>query len=612
MPSSFLNPHDRGLLFEAFRPPEGYTLTLGIGTTYSLDLNALLAAPLAFTFFDWEEQDEPTPDPLPLLEALRRHSDRIHLFCQAGQIQVPPKQQRLYGYLEKSVVDVRPIDRHGVFHPKIWVFRFESPEGPPKFRLLCSSRNMTFDRSWDCILALDGEPVDRERAIAVNHPLANFVKWLPSRAVRPLEASVSGAITTLAEELRRVRWELPDGIEDLQFWPMGMDEKGSWPFGRDHSRLLAVSPFVDEKAAKKLASSAAESYFVGRLDELSMLTPSALKPYKAVFFMNPAIELEQASEQEQATLLRGLHAKLYIAEAGWNAHVWMGSANATTAAMQRNVEFLVELIGKKSRLGIDSFMDGEGTAGGFRSLLCPFDISKPAAAIDQEQKKLEQKLDHIARDVAALRFQATVSQEGETFRFQLLLEETSEWSVPPEAKLLVWPITLPDLQGKAIGPALPMADFGLVAFDSLTSFFGFDLSLSENGKSARARFALNVPLIGAPEDRRERILKSILGNRQQVLRFLLFLLAESGTEGGGDLLLSPRMFSTVGGDSSEQAPWPLFESLMRTLDRNPKRLDQVARLIEELRSTPEGRDLLPPSFDSVWEPIWSVRKGLTI
>src|SRR5437764_1178797 len=52
-----LGPHDRRLLLDAVRPPEGYVLDFAVGTTYSLDLLALLTAPLAFTLLDCQDAD---------------------------------------------------------------------------------------------------------------------------------------------------------------------------------------------------------------------------------------------------------------------------------------------------------------------------------------------------------------------------------------------------------------------------------------------------------------------------------------------------------------------------------------------------------------------------
>ena len=96
-----LEPTQRQHLLQTLCPPEGYELAFAIGTTYSLDLLALLSVPLAFAQFDWEDDaGRPSADPLALLEALRRYADRLHIFCQVGSIAVPTKAQLLFGYLE--------------------------------------------------------------------------------------------------------------------------------------------------------------------------------------------------------------------------------------------------------------------------------------------------------------------------------------------------------------------------------------------------------------------------------------------------------------------------------------------------------------------------------
>jgi hypothetical protein len=72
----------------------------------------------------------------------------------------------------------------GVFHPKVWVLRFLAQDGVVRYRILCLSRNLTFDRCWDTVVALDGELLDRSNAIAVNHTLADFVAARSRRAKR--------------------------------------------------------------------------------------------------------------------------------------------------------------------------------------------------------------------------------------------------------------------------------------------------------------------------------------------------------------------------------------------------------------------------------------------
>ena len=69
--------------------------------------------------------------------------------------------------------------------------------------------------------------------------------------------------------------------------------------------------------------------------------------------MNPMMRRPRLSGMK---CLDGLHAKLFVIDHGWDASVFSGSFNATVHALQHNVEFMVELVGKKSRFGVDQFL----------------------------------------------------------------------------------------------------------------------------------------------------------------------------------------------------------------------------------------------------------------
>ena len=241
-----LDPRDRGLLLEMLRPPSGYRLDFAVATTFSLDLLALLTAPLAFTFFDWEDDEgRPVVDPLALLEAIRRNANRLALFCQAGRISVPKQRdQPLFSYLENCVHEVAGERPTAVFHPKVWVLRYTAEAGPVRYRVLCLSRNLTFDRSWDTALVLDGELVDRKNAFSRNHPLADFVAALPTLATRPPATATIEQIDQIQNELRRVQFEPPPGYEDIAFWPLGIPGHTRWPIKGRVDRMLVLSPFV--------------------------------------------------------------------------------------------------------------------------------------------------------------------------------------------------------------------------------------------------------------------------------------------------------------------------------------------------------------------------------
>jgi hypothetical protein len=64
------------------------------------------------------------------------------------------------------------------------------------------------------------------------------------------------------------------------------------------------------------------------------------------------------------------------------------------------------------------------------------------------------------------------------------------------------------------------------------------------------------------------------------------------------------------GNGSGPVPFPLFEALVRALERDPLKLDQIAKLLDDLQKTPEGRHLIPDGLDDVWQPILEARRRL--
>lgn len=613
-----LAPNQRQHLLEALRPPDGYELSFAIGTTYSLDLMALLCIPLAFAQFDWEDDaGQPAADPLALLEALRRYSDRLHVFCQAGCISVPAKGQLLFGYLEKSVFQAQaPFG--GVFHPKVWALRFTSPDSPVMYRLLGLSRNLTFDRSWDTLLSIEGEVADRQRAYATHHPLGDFIQTLPGLALETLPEHVLANIDLAGKELRRTVFYPPEGFREYRFWPMGISGyQNQWPFKGGFDRLLVVSPFITPECLQRLLAQGSEHFLMSRLDSLSTLPRKNLSGFKKIFALNPMAETEEPDAEIPATQFfeappSGLHAKLYVADDGWNAHVWTGSANATTAAFTQNVEFLIELVGSKSLCGVDVFLEATREQSKFSDLWQPFNPTNDVVKLDSIQQQLENALRAAQTTLVSAGWHGQVLSTSPN-EFLLQISPEYESTLAPEIAMLYWPLSLSSASAFSYnGKKELSATFGPLAVESLTAFVVFQLSARISGQSMLSQFVLRIPLDGVPEDRPERLLRAMLKNRDQVMRFLLFILADgkNDVDGGGMALLDA--LNSEPGDSPNRyaSESPLFEALVQALHREPSRLDQIARTVVDLERTPEGAQLLPLGFHTIWAPIWEARQRL--
>jgi hypothetical protein len=329
-----LRPDERQHLLELLRPPAGCKLDIAVGTTFSLDLLSALMLPLSFAFFDWEHEDgELVADPLALLEALRRYGDRFTIFCQSGQIRLPRKYQPLVTFLEPCIYDVKAPDADGVFHPKVWALRFIAEDGAIRYRVLCLSRNLTFDRCWDTVVALDGELTDRSNAIAANHPLADLIAALPSLARLRLPGPRRQGIDKIADELRRVRFTWPEGFDEKEcrFWVAGLNGRIAAPFGARHDKALNVSPFISNTVVRDFLDHTGKTHLVSRPECLQELPQETLRDCDSVSFLAPELtdESDEDAPPAKSEVLEGLHAKLFVIDRGWNASVFSGSFNAT-------------------------------------------------------------------------------------------------------------------------------------------------------------------------------------------------------------------------------------------------------------------------------------------
>ena len=624
-----LEPQERQLLLESLRPPDGYELDQAIGTTFTLDLVALLTAPLAFTLFDLDQREagRPSADPLALLKATRDHADAITVFCQAGRIAVPPENQLLYSQLEDSVIEVT-APGGGVFHPKLWVLRYEASGGPVRYRLLCLSRNLTFDRSWDVCLRLDGELRRRKNAYAANHPIGDFIAALPGLALRrSMPKSRKAQIALIAEELRRIEFELPEGFSELRFHPLGIPRYRRSPFGGDMRRTLIVSPFIDQAGLREITRGASGTghVLVSRTESLARLGGGGgVGAFDSIKVLDDAAEseLEAAAraEEEEASLdraldgvLRGLHAKVYVSEAGWDASVWVGSANATEAALHRNVEFLVELVGAASRCGVDALLVGPSQGvPGFGDLLVEYEPVDDVE-IDELAEALEREAERLQTFLAEQRLVANVEGPDSEGRYSVLLARPGRkgLNLPDNATLRAWLITQAPSYARAVDGrrADELVRINDLELEQLTTFVAFELELRRQRRRHVSRFVLNVPLRGAPRARHEAVLRTLLRDKDRLLRYLLFVLAEAE---GVKSLSAADLTALAGSGTGDGHGWaelefPLFEALVRTLARDPQKLSQIARLLDDLGDDGDLDALLPAGFREVWDPIWAAR-----
>jgi hypothetical protein len=549
-----------------------------VGTTFTIDLAAALVIPLSFAARDLGEH----PDQIGVMEAIRSCAERVDVFYQAGKAFIPPAND-LFGFLEPVLHPVRAPRPHHLFHPKVWILKYADPDRTPSYRLLCSTRNLTHDQSWDAVISLDG--VTGSRTYAANAPIREFLRRLPELAVNPIAQRRAERIQALAEEVGRIEWEQPEDARELAFHALGVGSSAARP-NFDGYRRLVVSPFVNDAGMGIVAPATQRgTVLVSRPEELDRLGEIPTDVELKVLSLLPDCDDKAVTE------LGGLHAKLTIVERGGNAHMFIGSANATDAAYGGNVEFLVEVVRGAKNYGVEPHLDLKQ---GMGVLLEPY-AQQPAK--DTREEDLRFEIQNALRRIAELDWTVQVVPSEGKFG----LEVTSRTALPQVDVEL----TLGLLSRPGIGERLTPGEQAQVSIAEIT-VADITCFLTLTGSKAGLQESTVIPalLLDEPDGRLDAILARQVDTPEKFIRFVLLLLglavpaaAEGGQEGAGG------NWSRLVGNGQG-----VFELLARALADGSRALNDIDRLVTRLGATTDGRDRLPEGFWELWQVVAEARQ----
>lgn len=591
-----LEPQSRAALTEQLAPPTGFELSHAVGTTFTLDLASALAVPLSFASHRLSAQ----PDTLGVLDAIRRASDRVDIFAQAGELSLGTRSD-LVAFLEPMIHPV--ATRRGLFHPKVWFLEYRSGR-TFSYRFLCASRNLAADRSWDVVVRLDGTPAraDARGASEVNRPLADLLNTLPTLTVQPMEPDRRTRLTELAERWRNIEWEAPDPMRKVGFHALGIS--GAVMPDLRGKRALIISPFVSDDGLKMLRTNVGtETHLVSRDESLERLASATLDARLSTYVLDDAASPSVDADSEEAAptseRLSGLHAKVVVVDRGDGAHVLLGSANATHAAWQANVEVMVELVGPIPRVGVQATLDALG------SLI--EEHPTEGGAQPDEKEELQRRLEAFVRRLASARLTARVLP-AEPHSVRVWADDAFVDALTQRIDVSVhWHLlTRPDLGDSAI--AASEAEAAILADVPLADITPFIVLVARDDAGNERRTIVLARLLDDVPSRRDAIIARQLTDRAAFVRLLTLLLELSGA--GVISTDSANGTGFFGIADASGVGTGLFEALVRAVGEGHQGLDDAKRIIEYLRES-DAQAVLPDGFQQLWSAIWSAHLELT-
>ena len=596
-----LNPNNDRLDYgQVLAPPVNYKLDFAIGTTYSLDLDALVGACIALGLAE-ETDSDLMKNPVCLLEALRATGDKVALFCEGGQIHLPGNVTSLYILLEKMVFPVTTAKRKGVakypsFHPKFWLIRYVDEKNNYLYRVVVLSRNLTFDRSWDVTFCMDGKKKSTETA--KNNPIGDFITYLIKQLPETdYAAEKQKKMKSVIRELKNVEFSLDSKeFTDFDFIPFGIgsqygsDQKPLYTLLEDsfHEAFI-MSPFLSSGVIKNFNERSkwmehAEYVLITRASELGKLKPSDCSNFEIYTMKDAVVDGEGLISEETSDIQKqDIHAKIYMLRKGADSSLYLGSLNASHNALHGNVEFMIKLHSKNRYLNLTKMKE---SLFGTDEAESPFQLAQfNNKQIDEVEEKAN-LLDGVIKDINRKTLGAVIKENGERFDVSVSFEPISS-----EYEISVSPL----LSKKTVAMAETVV-FTDLELTQLSEFYKISVS---DGSQTVSRVIM-IPTENMPDDREKAVVSSVVNDKKCFYRYIAFLLGDNLVVSALESMDMNESESSASQNHNKPIQLPaLYEKMLHTAATNPERFKEIEYLIKSISSDgviPEGFEQLYNTF----------------
>lgn len=559
-------------------PTYGYTTDFAMGMTYSLSFDAMLTAYLAFGMLG-DMDEESMQSPYLLLDAITKCSDKVVVFCNKGGIAVPPSIRKVYSLMEKNIFEV--FDKYNIkanFHPKLWLIREISNDDKQDvlLKLIVTSRNLSYTDTIDCIACLTGKVGPASVRNKKHLRLIQFIKSVVKES--NICDGQKKLVLKLANDLERVEgFDVDAPFDDYDFFPYLFDYNFGVGSVEDYlvgTESIIVSPFVDKKMLARLnPENKCKRILITRKEYVD----------KDIFNMFANKGGIYVTLDDLASRGMDLHAKMYQI---WNnrneQYLYLGSANATTTAFERNGEFLLRL---KYRYGntrsaqlLGDFYEKDNKDSRFMPLNEPSESASTTMKWDTAESAMKTLMC------------------AEDFKARIIHHRHGGYSVTVVSNerelandVFIAPLQKKEMMQRWTGKVV----FEDMNIDELSEFY---ILAATSADGVRHEAIVKIETSGMPAERDKNIVKGIIKTKNDFYRYIELMLTDAPLQYISSELL-PKITGSTGNKSDEKMDFPnLYEKMLRIAATNPKQIYEIEALVDRL-----GDDVVPSSFTKMYK-----------
>ena len=593
--------------------PKGYKLESAVGTTYSLDLEALTSVAVCLGLSE-EADSRLMQNPICMLNALQKVSNRLILFCEAGQIKVPSKPTALSVLLEKIVVEValpkdKGVGRYPAFHPKTWMLSYINSEGDRKYRFVVMSRNLTFDRSWDISFAMDSSKKVRQKRKST--PICNFLEYLARNVNKQCIDYLKkrNLIRKMMKEIKDISFSLDSKVfgENFEILPLGIGEK-AYKIENDKlfctqrgnadstfNELVIMSPFLSRSVITDFnlsdrALSECSRTLITRRSELVKLRECDVNNFTIYTLKDEIIDGEdEISDESSDKRKQDIHAKIYLRRKYADVDLYLGSMNASYSALNKNVEMMVKLGTKNKHLNGESFLD-DIFCGNADDTKNPFEQVTIESVIDDtadiNRDILEDKIKYLCRTKKI----AYISKDDFNMdRYNIKIEFSG---IDTDENIMISPIN--SKRKHILSEHMEFLDLEIL---QLSEFYKVEI---KSGDTVLNRIIM-IPTIGFPDKRENIVVNSIIGDKVSFIEYISLVL-------GDDYILSMiegKQIRESGIYSKKSGIMPaIYEKMLKVAVTEPEKIKDIGYVLKMVNDS----EIIPDEFRRLYETFCSTLK----
>lgn len=594
-------------------PPKGYKLESAVGTTYSLDLEALTSVAVCLVLSE-EVDSRLMQNPICMLNALQKVSDRLILFCEAGQIKAPSRPTALSVLLEKIVVEValpkdKGMGRYPAFHPKTWMLSYINSEGDRKYRFVVMSRNLTFDRSWDISFAMDSSKKVRQKR--KSSPICNFLEYLAFNVNKQCIDYLKkrNLIRKMMKEIKEISFSLDSKVfgENFEILPLGIGEK-AYKIENDKlfctqkgnadsafNELVIMSPFLSGSVIADFnlsdrALAECSRTLITRRSELGKLRECDVNNFTIYTLKDEIIDGEdEISDESSDKRKQDIHAKIYLRRKYADVDLYIGSMNASYSALNKNVEMMVKLSTKNKHLNGERFLD-DIFCGNTDDTKSPFEQVTIESAIDDtadiNRDILEDKIKYLCR---TKKIAYMLKDKSNTDRYNIKIEFTG---IDTDENIMISPIN--SKRKHILSEHMEFFDMEIL---QLSEFYKVEI---KSGDTVLNRIIM-IPTIGFPDNRENIVVNSVIGDKVSFIEYISLVL-------GDDYILSMiegKQIRESGMFSKKSGIMPaIYEKMLRVAVTEPEKIKDIGYVLKMVNDS----EIIPDEFRRLYETFCSTLK----